>query len=118
MALLIAPLRFGLALLVAGSLTTACEKPLGIYLINRTDVPLAMGFSLPVDPCSERYVSFAEMKDASRFPAEGAWSPTVAYTTMDPNIKWIVVTDQGTELRSDPPAVGAPCGGQPPDWGP
>jgi hypothetical protein len=106
-----------MCLLAAGLLTVACVGPTGIIVVNRTDVPLAIGFSDPVPPCSDRFLSRSEMNDVTRDAAEGAWTPSfVLNSTENPDRLWLVVSSDGTEIHLDPPSVGPQCGGTPLDW--
>lgn len=103
----------GLAACVSG------PNPEGIHVVNRTSVPLALGFSEAVAPCSEAFLSFDSIDDFTRDMAEGAWQPNVVWAPDERSrIAWIVVSEQGTDLRSELPAAVPPCGGEPTDWQP
>jgi hypothetical protein len=88
----------------------------GTHLINRSAVPLALGFADVVPPCTERFLTHAEANDVTREPAR-AWSPAVAWIVEEGvDVVWMVVSDDATAVHFEPPAELPPCGGVPPDW--
>jgi len=104
-------------LLLALCFTGCGTSDRGVYLYNRTDVPLALGFAAAVEPCSERFLHESELGDTSRELAPGAWYPLVNWVILEDPV-WMVVAADGTRNLFDPPPALPPCGGEPPDWGP
>lgn len=105
-----------LASLIA-TLSACTSHERGVFLFNLTGVPLAIGFSDAVGPCTDRFLTEGEINDASRDIAEGAWSPGVQWAVPEGSDQlWIIASDAITEVRMGPPPSVPPCGGEPPDW--
>jgi hypothetical protein len=82
----------------------------GTHLINRSAVPLALGFADVVPPCTERFLTHDELNDVTREPAR-AWSPAVAWVVEEgTDVVWMVVSDDATTVHFERP------GEVPPDW--
>lgn len=100
-------------------LIAACVPPeRGVTLFNRTDVPLSIGFSEAVPPCTDRFLSERQIGDSSREIADEAWSPAVVWAVLESDVDraWVIAGSDRTQVLLEPPTDLPPCGGQPPDW--
>jgi hypothetical protein len=91
----------------------------GIHVINATQVPIAIGYSHAVPPCSERFISEAELNDMDRGQAPAAWTTTDVWVPAeDVDVFWLLVAAGGTSASLTAPAVVPDCRGEPLGWTP
>jgi hypothetical protein len=107
-------------LLVAAGVPLACAARDEIYVYNRTNAVLQLGFGSPVAACTEAVLPLEDINNPALPLVDGAWRPTtqIAVAEGEPEPRYVLVTSGGTQWLNAPPPQLGPCEGDPVDWAP